>query len=77
MRIAAQKLEWLIGLQNIFSGKEASDLLNVGLTAVQNVIKGGAIKYLCFTEKGPWECDLNKLKNLPKGQYEKICYKTR
>jgi excisionase family DNA binding protein len=67
LRITAQELERLIGSQNTLSVKEAANLLNVGVTAVRNLIKDGSIKALRLADKGPWRIPFEELEKFTKG----------
>jgi excisionase family DNA binding protein len=67
LRITAQELERLIGSQNTLSVKEAANLLNVGVTAVRNLIKDGSIKALRLADKGPWRIPFEEIEKFTKG----------
>ncbi|MCE5293039.1 MAG: helix-turn-helix domain-containing protein [Chlamydiales bacterium] len=67
LRITAEEVERLIGSQNTLSVKEAANLLNVGVTAVRNLIKEGSIKALRLADKGPWRIPFEEIEKFTKG----------
>lgn len=68
LRITAQEVERLIGSQNTLSVKEAANLLNVGVTAVRNLIKEDSIKALRLADKGPWRIPFEEIEKFTKGE---------
>lgn len=67
LRITAEEVARLIGSQKTLSVKEAADILNVGVTAVRNLIKEGSIKALRLADKGPWRIAAEELEKFTKG----------
>jgi len=67
LRVTAEEVERLIGSKKTLSVKEAANLLNVGVTAVRNLIKGGSIKALRLADKGPWRIPFEEIEKFTKG----------
>lgn len=67
LRITADEVERLIGSQNTLNVKQVADLLNVGVTAVRNLIKDGSIKALRLADKGPWRIPFEEIEKFTKG----------
>lgn len=67
LRITAEEVERLIGSQNTLSVKEAASLLNVGVTAIRNLIKEESIKAIRLADKGPWRIAVEEIEKYTKG----------
>ena len=68
LRITAEEVDRLIGSQKTLSVKEAAHLLNVGVTAVRNLIKEESIKALRLADKGPWRIPFEEIEKFTKGE---------
>ena len=67
LRIKAEEVERLVGSQNTLNVKEATALLNVGVTLVRTLIKDGSIKAVRLADKGPWRIAFEEIEKFTKG----------
>lgn len=67
LRITAEEVARLIGSQKTLSVKEASNLLNVGVIQIRNLIKDGSIKAVRLADKGPWRIAVEEIEKFTKG----------